>query len=115
MALYSWFFETSKVTDYALTSITVVIVAFLGGLYAMQSRLIYIPHFPPGSRKEIWRPNRFGFQKFDEVNLITSDKVQIHAFWIPCQTQKSTNVPTIIFFHVKAKEPSNSCRPMLEM
>ena len=99
MALYSWMVE-SKVADYALTSVSVAVVVIFGGIYMMQTKLIYVPHFPPGSRKEVWRPSRFGFVSFEEVTLRSLDGVKLHAFWIPSQTRPSTQVPTILFFHV---------------
>lgn len=48
MALFSWL-VSSKFSDYALTSVTVGVIAILSGLYALQTKLIYVPDFPPGS------------------------------------------------------------------
>jgi hypothetical protein len=99
MALFSWLVD-SRFLDYSLTSLAVALVGMIGGLYALQGKLIYIPHFPPGSRKEVWRPSRFGFHTFDEVTLLSSDNVRLHAYWIPSNRSSSQKVPTIIFFHV---------------
>lgn len=101
MALFSWL-VSSKLSDYALTSMTVGVLAILGGLYVLQTKLIYVPDFPPGSRKDVWRPSRFGFQKFDEVTLVTSDGVRLHAYWIPSPRKASNSVPTVLFFHANA-------------
>ena len=30
-------------------------------LYTFQGRLIYLPQFPPGSRREVWLPSQFGY------------------------------------------------------
>jgi hypothetical protein len=100
MALYSWLLN-SRILDYTLTGVTIAVIAVLGGIYTMQTKLIYVPHFPPGSRKEVWRPSRFGFTSFEEVTLSSSDGVKLHAFWIPCHTRQSNQVPTILFFHVR--------------
>lgn len=101
MALFSWL-VSSKFSDYALTSVTVGVIAILSGLYALQTKLIYVPDFPPGSRKDVWRPSRFGFHKFDEVTLVTSDGIRLHAYWIPSTRKTSKSVPTILFFHANA-------------
>ena len=101
MALFSWLFD-SRLTDYALTSVTVGVIAIFAGVYALQNKLIYVPHFPPGSRKEVWRPSRFGFPAFEEVTLRSADGIQLHAFWIPSQSAKPAAMPTVIFFHANA-------------
>ena len=104
MALYWWLVE-SRFGDYALTSVTIGIVAILGALYVLQTKLIYVPDFPPGSRKQVWRPARFGFSNFEEVTLISPDGIRIHSYWIPCHAKPSTSVPTILFFHVAPFDP----------
>lgn len=101
MALYSWL-VSSSFSDYALSGMTIAVLAILTGVYTMQTKLIYIPHFPPGSRQDVWRPNRFGFEKFEEVTLTSSDGVRIHAFWIPARKVGSKSVPTVLFFHANA-------------
>lgn len=78
-------------------------------LYAFQSKLIYMPQLPPGSREEVWLPSRFGYgpgrnikrnlrsskdhdsddenddsidHKWEEVEIVTKDKVKLQAYWI---------------------------------
>lgn len=99
MALYSWLVQ-SRLVDYALSGATVGFVAIVAGVYLLQNRLIYLPQFPPGSRKEVWRPSRFGFAKYEEVTLFSLDGVKLHAFWIP--DPNSRQVPTVLLFHANA-------------
>ncbi|PJF19942.1 hypothetical protein PSACC_00244 [Paramicrosporidium saccamoebae] len=101
MALYSWLFSSNFV-DYSLTSATVAVMAILCGVYAMQSKLIYVPDFPPGSRKQVWRPSRFGWTDFEDFFLDTADGVRIHVFWMPSHRKKPIEVPTLLFFHANA-------------
>ena len=97
MAIYGWFFD-SRLADYAFSSVTVGGAAIIFALYFFQTKLIYLPDFPPGSRKEVWRPSRFGMDKFEEVYLTAADGVKLHCFWIPSLGGKS--VPTVLFLHV---------------
>lgn len=81
-------------------------------IYTFQSKLIYIPQLPPGSREQVWLPSRFGYgpgrtikrnlrsskdhdseddenendnsidYKWEEVEIVTKDKVKLQAYWI---------------------------------
>lgn len=69
-------------------------------LYTFQSRLIYLPQLPPGSKEEVWLPSRFGYgpgkrdgdgddkddednlATWEELSLKTSDGEILQAYWI---------------------------------
>lgn len=95
-------------------------------LYAFQSKLIYMPQLPPGSRQQVWLPSRFGYgpgrtikrtlnkpikdhdsddetaelltaaevevedYKWEEVEIVTRDKVKLQAFWIKAPSKWKT-------------------------
>jgi hypothetical protein len=92
-------------------------------LYAFQSKLIYMPQLPPGSRQQVWLPSRFGYGpgrtikrnikktikdhdsddesgsaeaddmcKWEEVEIITKDKVKLQAFWIKAPSKWNKEV-----------------------
>lgn len=97
-----------------LVSFLFLILAVL--LYVFQSKLIYMPQLPPGSRQQVWLPSRFGYgpgrtikktankplkdhdsddetsellsvaevedYKWEEVEIVTRDKVKLQAYWI---------------------------------
>lgn len=67
-------------------------------LYTFQSKLIYLPQFPPGSREQVWQPSRFGYgpgltdqDKWEEVEIVTGDKVKLQAFWIKAPSKWNRN------------------------
>lgn len=102
MALYLWI-TSYKWLDYGLTGISIVGLVIVVAIYHFQSKLIYVPHFPPGSRNEIWRPSKFGFDQYEEVTLASSDGVKLHCYWIPNQKGLPLkSVPTILFLHANA-------------
>lgn len=91
----------------ALFSGIFVLLAVL--LYIFQSKLIYLPQMPPGSREEVWKPSRFGYGParsmqqeketsgtWEEVEIITKDGKKLHAFWIdaPSIWNKNDNANT---------------------
>lgn len=105
MAFFGWLVGTERWwADYTLSALTVGVVAILGGLYALQTKLIYVPDFPPGSRRQVWRPSRFGIVEWEEVWLRASDGVKLHAFWIPApdRTINQKPAPTVLMFHANA-------------
>lgn len=67
-------------------------------LYFLQTRLIYIPQYPPGSREDVWTPDKFGFASWEELWLIAKDGTKLHAYWIDAANKNCTK--TIICFHV---------------
>lgn len=101
MALFLWLVR-SRFIDYALTLLTVGLVAGAIVVYKFQNKLIYVPHFPLGSRTEVWRPSKFGFPTFEEVFLHTLDGVKLHAFWMPCASADPRTIPTILYLHANA-------------
>ncbi len=69
-------------------------------LYCLQSRLIYLPQLPPGSKEEVWLPSRFGYgppgkltetegkeANWEELVIETSDGVKLQAYWIKAPSQ----------------------------
>lgn len=101
MALFFWIVR-SRLVDYALTSLTVSLAVVIVAMHKLQTKLIYVPQFPAGSRKQVWRPSRFGFSLFEELFLQTSDGVKLHAYWIPCVAARPDSVPTILYLHANA-------------
>lgn len=102
MALYAWFVHY-RWLDYALTGATVAGLVILVAVYRLQTRLIYVPHFPPGSRKQVWRPSRFGLRQHEEVTLTSTDGIKLHCYWIPNQKGlPPPSQPTILFLHANA-------------
>lgn len=62
-------------------------------LYSFQSKLVYLPQMPPGSKEEVWLPSKFGYgpgkteeddgsAKWEEIEIVTKDKVKLQAYWI---------------------------------
>lgn len=72
----------------------------LASIYALQTRLIYIPTFPTGSRQIVWKPDRFGWQDWEEVWLRSADGTRLHAYWMPTHDAECT----ILYFHVQQIE-----------
>ena len=93
-------------------SLALLLLAIL--LYSFQSKLIYMPHFPPGSREQVWLPSRFGYgpgrrsftkkehdsddetvtdddHKWEEVVIETADKVNLQAYWIKAPSKWSAD------------------------
>ena len=96
-------------------------VLFLGSLiYIFQSRLIYLPQLPPGSRQEVWLPSRFGYGPgkraitnndeenhkkdddcctddqctWEELIIDTPDGEKLQAYWIVAPSKWSQKAET---------------------
>jgi uncharacterized protein len=61
-------------------------------LSALENMLLFQP-----SRKITETPEQAGL-KFEEVSLLTADKVKLHAWWVPSET----NRPALVFSHGNA-------------
>jgi len=104
MGLFSWL-TNSGLLDFTLTAGSLFTATFITLLYKFQTRLIYLPQFPPGARTEIWRPSQFGFHpKHDEeVFITTADGVQVHGYWLSDEANEpGHDLPTFIYFQGNA-------------
>ncbi|CAH1762826.1 9004_t:CDS:2 [Entrophospora sp. SA101] len=71
----------------------------IGAFYSLQSKAIYNPDSPVGSRKHVAKPSEFGIN-YIQVTLVTEDNVKIRAF--VCKRlgeEEASNRPTILMFH----------------
>lgn len=88
-------------------------------LYTFQSRLIYLPQLPPGSRQEVWGPERFGYQEgqAEELVIETPDGEKLQAFWIeaPSKWNKSSSVEGIRARHHQNQSTSETPFTVLYM
>lgn len=104
MGLFGWL-TNSTFIDLGLTLVVFIVIGLLVALYIFQTRLIYLPQFPPGSRSEVWKPSKFGFSpKHDEeIFLETTDGVRIHGYWLSDASAIDRNkLPTFIYFQGNA-------------
>lgn len=70
-------------------------------LYHAQDNLLYHPDLPSNSRVYIPVPAMHNLP-YETVNIRTSDNATLHAFFIKQNDDKSTFVPTIVYFHGNA-------------
>ncbi len=64
-------------------------------MYAMQSRLVHLPHIP--GRALIATPQDIGLE-YRSVQLRTADGVRLHGWWVPAENARGT----VLFFHGNA-------------
>lgn len=100
--LFGWLTE-SNLLDGLLSTSCVFGVVLLSGLYAFQTRLIYMPQFPPGSLRHVYRPSAFGFPKEadQEQEIITKDGVKLVGYLIR-DPKADDSSPTVIYFQGNA-------------
>lgn len=60
----------------------------LFAIYYFQKDIIYMAKFPPESRTQVPKPSQFGFENWENVELLTKDNVKLHAYWLPYRTGK---------------------------
>ncbi|MBT2968961.1 MAG: alpha/beta hydrolase [Candidatus Thiodiazotropha sp. (ex Ctena orbiculata)] len=72
-----------------------LLLVFVLYLYLNQTNLIHLPNIP--GRELEASPERLGFS-FENVSLLTEDKVKLHGWYIPHQTPRAT----LLFFHGNA-------------
>ena len=94
-------------------AILVIVPTLIIALYFLQSRLIYIPQFPPGSRTVVWKPDRFGFRRWKEEYLLARDGTKLHMYWIEGRGDWSGGVSNDPLFPCKEKHLIT--RPMQEI
>lgn len=73
----------------------------VGLFYNAQDFFVYHPQEPPESKLIIPQPSLYNLP-FENVNLITSDSVQIHSYFIKQCTNIASTAPTIVYFHGNA-------------
>lgn len=64
-------------------------------MWAMQSRLIHLPHVPGRSLDA--SPEAIGLE-YESVNVTTEDNVSIHGWFVPAEADRGT----VLFFHGNA-------------
>ncbi len=77
-------------------AITLFYLAAMIAIYFAQAMFIYAPHMP--TRDIVASPSDIGLN-YENLNLITSDKEKIHAWYIPASTETSL---TVLFLHGNA-------------
>lgn len=68
--------------DWPLTVSIIVLLAIVILIYVYQERLIYMPTFPPGSRTDVWTPDRFGM-RYETVTVSAADGCVTTNYYIP--------------------------------
>ena len=94
-----------SIKNFLLFSLITLFFLLPLAIYFLQARLIYIPEYPPGSRKVVWTPDKFGFKDWEEVWL-EDEEVRLHCYWIKAQEREEF---VLLFLHVKS---FFSLRPM---
>lgn len=110
-----------------LISISLILFFLAALLFIFQSKLVYLPQMPPGSREEVWLPSKFGYGpgktlegdsedsdcvdsencKWEEVEIVTVDKVKLQAFWIKAPSTWTTKRTGDDDSHVKSRFTRN--------
>jgi hypothetical protein len=98
--------STNILTDNLQTIIlwgSSAVILGLAALYTFQTRLIYLPQFPPGARTVIWRPSECGFHPKDdeEIFLTVADGTSVHGYWLSSENVRKGS-PTFIYFQGNA-------------
>ena len=99
---YWWLPEAYGLDKVVLTA-SIVCGLGLGALYLLQTKLIYVPYFPDGSRRIVWKPSECGFhpKNDEEVFLTTADGLTIHGYWLSSGEHGTARpLPTVIYFQV---------------
>ncbi|PVZ96634.1 hypothetical protein BB558_007440 [Smittium angustum] len=78
-------------------------------LYAYQRDIIYSANIPIGSRTQIDLPSDYGMSNYEQVKIVTKDKLNLDAYLIKrhgdsniYKSNKSTNGTTILYLHANA-------------
>lgn len=78
-----------------------IILGIIGILYNLQDLFVYHPQEPSGSKFYIEQPSLYNLP-FESVNLLTSDKVNIHSYLVKQPEGLFARAPTVVFFHGNA-------------
>lgn len=81
--------------------ILLIIAGILGVLYNLQDLFVYHPQEPPESKFYIEQPSLYNLP-YENVNLVTSDSVNIHSYLVKQPENIYSQAPTIVFFHGNA-------------
>lgn len=129
-AMFNISTSSNPVISLALLSFSILFLLIAVLLYAFQSKLIYMPQLPPGSREQVWLPSEFGYgpgrtlkknpkdhdsdderderdseDKWEEVQIVTRDKVKLQAYWIKAPskwTKQSTETEPYTILYMQA-------------
>lgn len=83
------------------------IVLFALQLIMRQESMLYSPCVMPGMQTPAQNPEGYRSPKernleFEDVHLVTSDDVKLHAWFIPVPGGKASTAPTVLFCHANA-------------
>jgi len=84
-----------RVLKSVLAIATLVYLGMMAFLYFAQSGIVFVPDAP--DRKLVASPKQAGLA-FEEVNLLTSDNIKLHAWYVAGRNNK----PVVLFFHGNA-------------
>lgn len=101
--LMSTFSIIRKWISWGIRAIAILLLIGTGALWWNQRKLLYLPHFPPGSNKHVSNPKETLGLDYQLVQLKSIDGTILYCFWIPFPSQQSTNpLPSVIYFHGNA-------------
>jgi len=85
----------------SLWLLPLIIAGIIGILYNLQDRIVYHPQEPSESKFYIENPSMYNML-YENVNLVTSDSVNIHSYLLKQPDNLFHIAPTIIHFHGNA-------------
>lgn len=84
-----------------LLAFMLLMLAISGILYHAQDNLLFHPDLPAHSRVFVPMPSMHALP-YESINIRSTDKVMLHAFWIRHPGDKGQFVPTLVYFHGNA-------------
>jgi len=78
-----------------------IFMCLLGILYNLQDSFVYHPQEPPESKYYIEQPSLYNLP-FENVDLVTADKIHLHSYLLKQPQTICNTVPTILCFHGNA-------------
>ena len=104
--LYAWnifaiFVLSFRYRLWECLCLVVLVPSFLLLLYHAQDYILYYPNQPSNARTQIRTPDLYDLP-FEHVYMMTSDEVQLHAFFIGQPDHLRHVAPTLIFLHGNA-------------
>lgn len=63
-------------------------------MYIFQTKLIYVPNFPPDSRRTVWKPSKFGWKEedFEDVEITSFDGTKLRGYWIKARKIENSDI-----------------------
>ena len=86
-------------TAFIGTASVITLVGF--GLWAFQRKLIYPSSLPPGSRTDVWKPQKFGMDGEDLTLESGPERVKIQSY-LMLQANDPKSRPTVLMLHANA-------------